>query len=352
MPRRRPRVAGAGNGGAGERGRAGRAPHRAADADQPRLRMVHRGRRQPERRGGGGVSPAGRERVVAGAAPAAPPGRADLRGQPVRRRRAQHVRRQHPRPRSRHGVRGAVRDDRSRRRDRRGRQDRDGTDARRAGAVRRGEGVPRLSPRLRGDEDRAVVRGADMRVQLLVRRRGLRDGGASAGARRRHPPRARRPLPLQPPGVRRRQPRLPLRGHVLPDGRRHARAADRHQGGGRRRGRLRRQRQLRPVQRHGGRLHLLRGHHVPQHRVRHLGRPAVHRGGQGAHGQALPFRGRRGRRLHELLGVEQLLHRRQPVPRPERPGADDRLERRAALGALRRRRRAGPSPRSWRPTWR
>ena len=233
-PRRRRCRPGAAGSSAGGRGGGGRALRRAADADQPRLRMVHRGRRQPERGGGGGLSPAGRDASGRRRCPL-------LRlqaerifgGKPVRRRRSEHVRRQHPGPGARHGVRGAVRDDRSRWRDRRGRQDRDGADARRAGAVRGGEGVPTSIPTdFEGAKNRAVVRGVDMRVQLLVRRRGLRHGGAPAGARGGHPARARRPLPLQPPGVRRRQPRLPLRGHVLPDGRRHPRAADCHQGGG------------------------------------------------------------------------------------------------------------------------
>ena len=55
-------------------------------------------------------------------------------------------------------------------------------------------------------------------------------------------------------------------------------------------------------------------------------------GFEGAHRQAQPLRERRGRRLHQLLGVEQLLHCRQPVLRPERPGPPHRLERRAAVG--------------------
>ena len=49
--------------------------------------------------------------------------------------------------------------------------------------------------------------------------------------------------------------------------------ADCHQGGRRRRGRLRRRRQLRALRRARRRLHLLRGHHVPERRDR-ASRPA------------------------------------------------------------------------------
>ncbi len=47
-----------------------------------------------------------------------------------------------------------------------------------------GKSVARLSPWLRGHEDRAVVRGVDMCVQLLMRWWGLRHSRASPGARR------------------------------------------------------------------------------------------------------------------------------------------------------------------------
>ena len=91
---------------------------------------------------------------------------------------------------------------------------------------------------------------------------------------------------------------VPLDGtyYLTADGTR--RAADRDQGRRRRRGDLRRQRQLRSVQRQGRRLHLLRRADVPEHRHRDLGRHAVHRRLEGADGEALPLRGRRRRRLH------------------------------------------------------
>ena len=56
-----------------------------------------------------------------------------------------------------------------------------------------------------------------------------------------------------------------------------------------------------------------------------LGRHAVHRRRERPHGEALPVRGRRRRRLHELLGIEQLLHRRQLLHRPRRSRSRHRL---------------------------
>ena len=70
------------------------------------------------------------------------------------------------------------------------------------------------------------------------------------------------------------------------------------------------------------------GHHVQEHADRDLGGDAVHRRLERADGEALPVRGRRHGRVHELLRVERLLHRRQRVPRPQRFEAPDRLERR------------------------
>ena len=90
-----------------------------------------------------------------------------------------------------------------------------------------------------------------------------------------------------------------------------AERADRDQGSGRRRGHLRRRRQLQSVQRQGGELQLLRGRHVPEYRHRDLGRHAVHRRFEGADGEEMPIRKRRHRRLHELLRLERFLHRRQ-----------------------------------------
>ena len=125
------------------------------------------------------------------------------------------------------------------------------------------------------------------------------------------------------------QPHRAARRHLLPDRRRHApRCRSSIKARRRRRGDLRRRRQLHAVRRQGRRLHLLRRADLPEHRDRDLGGHAVHRRLEGTDGEALPVRGRRRGRLHQLLGLEQLLHRRQLVPRPQRSEAPDRLERR------------------------
>ncbi len=80
-----------------ERRRARRALRRAANTDQPRLRMVDPGRRQPQRERRRLISRARRDRVATGAAAAAPPRRAHLQRVAHRRRRAEHVRGQHSR---------------------------------------------------------------------------------------------------------------------------------------------------------------------------------------------------------------------------------------------------------------
>ena len=191
-----------------------------------------------ERRGAGLLPQAGRGGLVARASAPAPPGRARLRGAAVRRRRSEHVRREHSRSGAGYGLRGAVRDDRSRWRDRRGHADRDRADAAGARPPRGREGCftsTRMASRARSSN--RPFEGLICALQLLVRRRGLRHGGGARGCGRGvHHPRARRALPVQPSRVRRSQPRVPVRGHLLPDGRRHARAADRHQGRRRRRG--------------------------------------------------------------------------------------------------------------------
>ncbi len=70
-----------------------------------------------------------------------------------------------------------------------------------------GRVVPRLSARLHGTEDRAGVRRADVRLQLLVRRHRLGHVGPAARAARRHDPRARRRLQVQPLRVHERRGR-------------------------------------------------------------------------------------------------------------------------------------------------
>ena len=85
-----------------------------------------------------------------------------------RRRRAEHVRRQHPRPRARHArtrrssccpIRTASRGE--------ARKTVHRAHAAGADAVRRRPRLSRLPARLQGSEDRAVVRRADVRLQLL-----------------------------------------------------------------------------------------------------------------------------------------------------------------------------------------
>ncbi len=72
-----------------------------ATLHQPRFRVVHPGRCQPQRGGGGVLPQDGHDRVEARAAAAALERRAHLRGIARRRDRAQHVRRQRSRPRAR-----------------------------------------------------------------------------------------------------------------------------------------------------------------------------------------------------------------------------------------------------------
>ena len=63
---------------------------------------------------------------------------------------------------------------------------------------------------------------------------------------------------------------------------------------------FRRQRRLRAVRRARRRLHVFRGHHVPQRRGRDPRRHAIHRGLERADRQTQPFRARRRRRVHEF----------------------------------------------------
>ncbi len=180
--------------------------------------------------------------------------------------------------------------------DRRGAEDRDGAHATRAEAGRRRPDVSRLSAGIQGTEARAVVRRADVRVQPDVLRHRLGDRRPSARQAGRHHSRARRPLQVQPARIHERSGRQShgaARRHVLPDRRRHGGSTDRDQGRGRRRGDLRRRRQLRAVRRQGRRLHLFRRADVPEQRLRDLGGHAVHRRLEGADREALPLRGRR-----------------------------------------------------------
>ena len=88
-------------GGHSRRRHGRRIPHRSTDAHQPRLRVVHRRRRQPQRRGRRLATASSGDRDWKRALPLlAPAGRADLQRRAARRRLAQHVRRQHPRSRA------------------------------------------------------------------------------------------------------------------------------------------------------------------------------------------------------------------------------------------------------------
>ena len=222
-------------------GDAGRVRRRAPDADQPWLRMAHRRRRQPQRARRGVVPEAGRDDVADGDAAAAPARRAGVLAQHLQPGGAEHVRRQHPRPRAGHRLRGALRAHRSRwhagaapatrpaanatichQRD----EGRHGADAARADAGHRRQGVSRLPGEMAGAEDRAGVRRHHVRLQLLLRRRRHRAGRAPARQAGRHRPRARRPLRLSLRVLREpdhRQRHDDVRRNVLPDGRRHAR---------------------------------------------------------------------------------------------------------------------------------
>ena len=171
--------------------------------------------------------------VAAGDAAGAAARRADLPAQRLQSRDAEHVRRQHPRSRAGHRLRGALRADRSRRRQRTGGerdQDRHGAHASRADAGDRRQGLPRLPDEVEGTEDRAGVRRDHVRLQLLLRRRRHRAGRPAARQTGRHHPGPRRHLRvslrvLRQPDHGQRDDHL--RRHLLPDGQGHAREADR-----------------------------------------------------------------------------------------------------------------------------
>ena len=203
----------------------------------------------------------------AGSTSAAAAGRARQVGAADRRHRAQHVCRQHPRPRTGHELRRAVRVEGYGRRPWRGTQGGDGPHASRTDAVARRPDVPRLPARVQRREGAAGLRRPDVRVQPHVLGHRLRHDWTAACEAGRHHPGPRRPLPVQPLRVHDQpsgQQHRSTRRHLLLHRRRHRRQADRHQGRRRRRGDLRRCRQLRALRRAGGRLHLLRGHHVQE----------------------------------------------------------------------------------------
>ena len=105
----------------------------------------------------------GETAVAHGDAAAAPARRAGLLAQHLQPGLAEHVCRQHPRPRAGHRLRGALRADRSRRRRRTRRErdeDRHRAHAAGADAGRGRQGLSRLSGEVAGAEDRAGVRRA------------------------------------------------------------------------------------------------------------------------------------------------------------------------------------------------
>ena len=160
--------------------------------------MGHPRRRQPQCERRRLVSESRRDRVEAGPAAAAPARRADL---PDRRRVQRRLRRTcspaafwtwSPTPRYEarfamsdpDGFVGHGREDRD--------EDRDGANAPGAEARMPADGLPRLSAELQGHEDRAGVRRADVRLQLLLRRRRHGDRRPAARQTWRHHPGPRR----------------------------------------------------------------------------------------------------------------------------------------------------------------
>ena len=271
-----------------------------------RLRLEDHRRRQPQRAGRADLPEEGRDGVEAGPAAAAPAARVGERraaaadrqpadaALPVRLRRAEHVLGERAQPRAGHRIRMPPRAVGSGRRARRGDEDRDRADAPGAAAGGRGKDVPRVSGRLDRAEGGAGVHRADERVlhgdgalRLPERLPGAREAG------RRHPgargPVRQRSLPLH---ERRRAARVSVarhgvRRHLLPDGERDGRPADRDQGRGRRRGDLRRRRRAEPVQPDGRELQLLRGPDDPQHQRRVSHRHQGHRRLERLHAEAL-----------------------------------------------------------------
>ena len=181
--------------GFAERHHCRRAAHRAADAHQSRLRVVHPGRRQSQRLGRRLVpqsraTPRGATRCRCCACRAS----GSTRESRSRRRRAEHVRGQHPRSRAGRPLRRSAGDDRPGRDRRRLRLQGDrGPCARAPNRCRiAAAGPSRLPARLQGNEDRAGVRRVDVRLQRLVRRHRLGDVRAPRVKAGRHHPRSRR----------------------------------------------------------------------------------------------------------------------------------------------------------------
>ena len=220
--------------------------------------------------------------MVARDAAAASAGRADL-STALRRDQPEHVRRQRPRSRARHGYECAsscpIPTASSGRRRRWC-----GAHAARAEAVCRRARVPRLSAG-HAAEDRAGFRRPDVRVQPHVLGHRLGDGRASAGAAGRHDPGARRPTSTTAANTR------TCGGQHVPfDGTYYLTATERPRSRSpsrrrRRRSDLRRQRHVQSLQREGRELQLLRGADDSEHGNRDLGGHAVHRRLQGPDGE-------------------------------------------------------------------
>ena len=130
--------------------------------------MAHRRRRQPQRARRRVVPEAGRDDVADGDAAAAPARRAGLLAQHLQPGGAEHVRRQHPRPRAGHRVRGALRAHRPRwhrrqlaatQASRERHEGRHGADPARADAGHRRQGLSRLPDEVAGPKIEPAFEG-------------------------------------------------------------------------------------------------------------------------------------------------------------------------------------------------
>ncbi len=291
--------------------------------------MAHRRRRQPQRRRRGQLPQGRRARLAPRVAVAAAEGRAGHRRQApqfrlgpfLRLRGPQHVRRQPAQPAARRRLRVPLRAHRPRRRPRPGRANGDYPYTERPGGPCRRPGVPRLpmglgwaqaGPRLHRPA-RRLLHGLGP-VRPFHRLPAAR----TAGGRDRGP---RRDLQGQPLRLWRLRPevrrlRHAFRRDLLPDPARRAGAADHHQGRRRRRGGVRRRRQSDSLQRHGRRLHPVRGDHRSQHQPRLPGGAEGHRRRQRLRTGPFTDRRRGARRPGRVGRLQGPLYRRRRLRRP------------------------------------
>ena len=186
---------------------------------------------------------------------------------------------------------------------------------------RRRTRLPRLSAGLhRHEAGTGIHRTAGGLLHGLVPLRQLQYLSA-AGPTRRHDPDPCRALQGRSLPLRRRRragSRHHLRRDLFPHAERHARQADCHQGGRRRRGDLRRRRRSQPVRCDGRQRQLLRRADDSQHGDCVPGRPEEHHRLSRPDDQTLPVREHRAGRADRLVGLEGLLHRRQRLHRHAR----------------------------------